>query len=78
MNNISFKDVKFKEGFWLNRYNLNKYSSIQSVYKRFEETGRIDTLRFNYTEGKIKPGVAQDSDVAKWIESVSYEIMKNP
>lgn len=78
MENISFKNVKFNEGFWLNRYNLNKYSSIQSVYKRFEETGRIDTLRFNYTEGKIKPGVAQDSDVAKWAEGVSYLITSDP
>ncbi|MBR6534977.1 MAG: glycoside hydrolase family 127 protein [Clostridia bacterium] len=72
MKNISFENIKLGDGFWLDRYNLNKNSSIKSVYERFEETGRFDTLRFNYTEGKIKPGVAQDSDVAKWIEAVSY------
>lgn len=78
MKNISFSKVRLNDGFWLDRYDLNKNSSIKSVYERFEETGRFDTLRFNYTEGKIKPGVAQDSDIAKWIEAVSYLVTTNP
>ncbi len=78
MKNVSFENVKFTEGFWKNRYELNKNVSLKQVRKRFEETGRIDALRFNYEEGKIKPMVAYDSDVAKWIEAVSYLVKYDP
>ena len=45
---VSFAKVDFKSGFWHDRYELNKQVSIQNVRKRFEETGRMDALRFNY------------------------------
>ena len=75
MNNISFKDVIFTGGFLKNRYDLNKDVSISSVYKRFEESGRFDALRFKYKEGEIYPHIFFDSDVAKWIEAVGYLII---
>ena len=78
VRNIPFRQVDFNGGFWKRRYNLNRFVSIKSVYERFEETGRNDALRFNYKEGKSKPlHVFYDSDVAKWIEAVSYLIEKN-
>ncbi len=73
MKNISFCDVEFEGGFWKSRYDLNAEVSLQSVYKRFEESDRFNGLRFK--EG-AKVDLFYDSDVAKWIEAVSYLIEK--
>lgn len=77
INNINFTNISINDGFWKERYNLNKNISLESVYKRFEETGRFDALRFNYDENKIYPHIFFDSDVAKWIEAVGYLILKD-
>ena len=78
VKNISFENVTFDGGFWKSRYDLNRFVSLESVYKRFEETGRFDALRFNYEKGKKPfPHIFFDSDVAKWIEAVGYLIIKN-
>lgn len=77
IKNISFENVTFDGGFWKQRYDLNRFTSLESVYKRFEESGRFDALRFNYREGKPYPHIFYDSDVAKWIEAVGYLIIKN-
>lgn len=66
------------DGFWKSHYNTNRKVSIESVRERFEETGRMDALRFNWSEGKPIPHRFYDSDVAKWIEAVSYLIVKEP
>ena len=76
---ISFKNVKFNNGFWKVRTDLNRNVSVNNVYERFEETGRMDALRFNYEEGKKPPlHIFFDSDVAKWIESVGYLVESDP
>ena len=78
VRNISFENVTFDGGFWKERYDLNRFVSLESVYKRFEESGRFDALRFNYEQGKKPyPHIFFDSDVAKWIEAVGYLIVKN-
>ena len=77
LHNINFTEVSINKGFWLDRYNLIKDVSLESVYKRFEDSGRFDALRFNYEENKIFPHIFYDSDVAKWIEAVGYLILKN-
>lgn len=77
IENISFEKVTFDGGFWKQRYDLNRFTSLESVYKRFEESGRFDALRFNYKDGKPYPHIFYDSDVAKWIEAVGYLIIKN-
>lgn len=74
---VSFANVDFKSGFWHDRYELNKQVSIQNVRKRFEETGRMDALRFNYLKNGKKPHVFFDSDVAKWMEGVAYLMQKD-
>ena len=75
---VKFSNVELKDGFWKNRYDINKKVSIGNVAKRFEETGRFDALRFNFHEkNTIKPHIFFDSDVAKWIEAVSYLIQSD-
>lgn len=78
LKNIEFSSVKFENGFWKYRYDLNKDVSLKSVYEQFEKTGRFDALRFNYQKDKkFYPDVYYDSDVAKWIEAVAYLIISN-
>ena len=71
---VSFRDVTLEDGFWKDRYDLNKNVSIQSVRDRFEETCRFDALRFNYLKKAGHLHVFYDSDAAKWIEGVAYLI----
>ena len=53
---VKFSNIELKDGFWKNRYDINKKVSIGNVAKRFEETGRFDALRFNFHEkNTIKP-----------------------
>ena len=76
-NFVHFKNVEFTEGFWKKRYELNKHVSLENVKHQFENSGRFDALRFNYLKNGKKPHIFYDSDVAKWIEAVSYLIMKD-
>ncbi len=75
---IPFESVTLTDGFWKDRCDLNKNVSLSNVRKRFEESGRFDALRFNYTETGKKPHIFYDSDVAKWIEAVAYLIEQDP
>ncbi len=74
IKNIDFSSIKFTDGFWKFRYNLNKNVSLKTVYNQFEKTGRFDALRFNYKETGKRPHFFYDSDIAKWIEAVAYFI----
>lgn len=75
---VPFSSVTLGGGFWHDRYDLNKYTSLNNVRKRFEESGRFDALRFNYLKTGNKPHYFFDSDAAKWIEGVAYLAEKDP
>ena len=79
MKTFSFDKVDLSSGYLFDKQELNRKTTIYSVYDRFDDTGRIGAFSFNYKEGdKIKPHVFWDSDVAKWIEGASYIIQKHP
>lgn len=73
MKNIRFCEAELAEGFWKKRYELNRDVSLACVRDRFEESGRMDALRFKYKTGDSLH-FYYDSDVAKWIEAVAYLI----
>ena len=75
---ISFTKVDLYDGFWRDRYELNKNVSIKNVRDRFEESHRFDAMRFNFSKNGHRPHVFFDSDVAKWMEAISYLIEKDP
>ncbi len=75
IENIKFDKVKFLDGFWKNRYDLNLKTSIYAVKKVFESSGRFNAVRF--IEGNKNIHVYYDSDVAKWIEAVAYILAKH-
>lgn len=70
---VPFFEVALGDGFWKNRFLLNRKASIEAVYRQFERTGRFDALRFTPKEGN-EIHFYYDSDVAKWIEAVAYLI----
>ena len=74
---VSYDNVELTQGFWLDRYNLNKNVSIPAVQDRFEETGRFEGMRFTHGKDSPKLHIFYDSDIAKWIEAVAYLYKKD-
>ncbi len=78
MKYANYKNVELTDGFWKAKQALNSRVTIEEVWKRFYESGRIAAFDFSWKEGmEKKPNVFWDSDVAKWIEGASYIIAKN-
>ena len=78
MENISFNKIKIKKSMWYNLQKMNREKTINSVKKRFSETGRFDAFKCEWKEGdEKKPHFFWDSDVAKWIEGAAYIIEEN-
>ena len=78
MKSVSFDKVNLG-GFWKNRFDVNKETTLHAVYDRFSETGRFDAFLFNWKEGDPnRPHIFWDSDVAKWMESAAYLLHKAP
>ena len=75
---ISCKEVKILDGFWKERQRINRDVTINSVYNRFNDMGKIEAfwLRWRPKDGDgVKPYLFWDSDIAKWIEGASYLLM---
>lgn len=78
MKSVTFDKVSLG-GFWKNRFEINKNSTIPTVYDRFSETGRFDAFKFEWKDGDPnRPHIFWDSDIAKWIEAAAYSITKCP
>ncbi len=73
MLHLDTKHIDIYDGFWKKRQKTNKDVTVKVVKDRFIETGRFDALDF--TNDKI-PHIFYDSDVAKWIEGVSFMLTK--
>lgn len=76
MENLGFENVKITSGFWKERQDINRGATQQSVWDRFKETGRVDAFKCLYKKGDGNPPhYFWDSDVAKWIEGASYNMI---
>ncbi len=70
---VSFEKTVINRGFWAEKQKLVRSVTLDSVYDRFSETGRIGAFEMDYKPGDPdQPHYFWDSDVAKWIESVAY------
>lgn len=73
MKTVNFSKTDITGGFWKQKLDLVRKTTIRSVYDRFKETGRIDAFKCDWKEGMPnQPHIFWDSDVGKWIESVAY------
>ncbi len=75
MKYIEGKNVRITDGFWRAKQNLNRNATINAVWDRFSDTGRIEAFEFKWRDGMDnKPHFFWDSDVAKWMEGAAYLI----
>ena len=78
MKNFTRKNVTLTGGYLFEKQELNRKVTVNSVYDRFKETGRIDAFKFEYKVGdEIVPHIFWDSDVAKWMEGAAYILAKH-
>ena len=78
MKTISFDHVDLTGGYLFEKQELNRKITINAVYDRFYETGRMTAFDFAWKEGDPqKPHFFWDSDVAKWMEGVAYILRKH-
>ena len=79
MKQIGFANVNIGGGFLGKIEQLNEKVTIDAVYDRFSETGRVRAFSCTWKEGEPdRPHIFWDSDVAKWIEGASYVLAKHP
>lgn len=77
MKITDYSNVSITDGFWKKKQLMNKNVTMESVWNRFVDTGRIGAFKFDWIDGSDKkPHIFWDSDVAKWIEAASYIIRK--
>jgi len=79
MEHVSFENVDITGGFWKNRQDINRNTTIHAIEEQFRKTGRFDSFALGWKKGDPnQPHIFWDSDIAKWVESVSYIIAKHP
>ena len=73
MKSIYYDKVTLDSGYLADKQKLNETVTINAVYDRFYDTGRIGAFDFDWKEGDDKkPHIFWDSDVAKWMEGAIY------
>lgn len=73
MKSFYYDKVTLDSGYLADKQKLNETVTINSVYDRFYDTGRIGAFDFDWKEGDDKkPHIFWDSDVAKWMEGAVY------
>lgn len=78
MKHIGFEYVTLNSGYAFEKQELNRTVTLDAVYRRFEETGRIKAFDFDYRDGiGERPHIFWDSDVAKWMEGAAYSLKKH-
>ena len=77
MDFMKNKNVILERGYWKSKEEINRKITMEAVWHRFVETGRIKAFVFDYKEDEgFKIHHFWDSDVAKWMEAAAYFIGK--
>ncbi len=78
---VSFTDVKITDGFWAHKIETNRKVTIPHIFKKCEETGRIDNF---IIAGGLMKGEHRgehpfdDTDLYKVIEGAAYSLRTHP
>ena len=77
---VPFTAVKLTHSFWTPRIETNRTVTIPAIFKKCEETGRIDNFAIagGLLKGEYKGERYNDTDVYKTIEGASYSLMVRP
>jgi DUF1680 family protein len=71
---VSVTDAVIKDDFWTPRIETVRETTIDFVYDRLVESGRIENFRIaaGRIEGEFQGRFYNDSDVYKWLEAACY------
>ena len=77
---VPFTAVKISDAFWAPRIETNRAVTIPAIFRKCEETGRIDNFAIagGLMEGEYTGERYNDTDVYKTIEGASYSLMVRP
>jgi len=79
---VSISDVKITGGFWRKRLNTVFKNTLMHIYKKLEETDRINRFRWASRGQPINSDKTiypfDDTDVYKWIEACAYKLAQTP
>ena len=77
---VPFTAVRLTDAFWAPRIETNRTVTIPAIFKKCEETGRIDNFAIagGLLKGEYKGERYNDTDVYKSIEGASYSLMVSP
>jgi hypothetical protein len=77
---VPFTQVRVADSFWLPRLETNRIATIPFLFKKNEETGRVDNFAIagGLMKGKYKGERYNDTDVYKPIEGAAYSLMVHP
>jgi DUF1680 family protein len=77
---VPFTAVKLTDAFWAPRIETNRTVTIPAIFRKCEETGRIDNFAIagGLIKGEYKGERYNDTDVYKTIEGASYSLMVRP
>ncbi len=77
---VPFTAVRLADAFWLPRIETNRTMTIPFVFRRNEETGRVDNFRIagGLAGGEYRGERYNDTDVYKALEGAAYTLMVRP
>lgn len=77
---VPFTAVKVTDVFWAPRIETNRTVTIPAIFRKCEETGRIDNFAIagGLMKGEYQGERYNDTDVYKTIEGASYSLMVHP
>ena len=75
---VPFTQVSIEDQFWAPRMRTNRERTIPHITRMLRETGRIDAFRMKRKPSANGAGIFGDSDVAKWLEGVCYDLAIQP
>ena len=74
MKSFDYRQVDLTDGYLASKEELNRKITINAVYDRFYDSGRITAFKFANKDVHF----FWDSDVAKWMEGAAYILAKHP
>ena len=72
---MNLKEVNINNGFWKERKELNKNTSLYAVLKTFEDSGRVRALTGDNTFNE-RPHIFWESDLAKLMEGAFFSMQQ--
>jgi uncharacterized protein len=80
LKTIPLKNVTVLGGFWSGRQAINHEISLKHAYHKLEDSGNFNNLKLAAGSGvgEYRQPVFMDTDIYKWLEAVSYELVNRP